>query len=106
MYKVYIKTDADNNITHCDGGITLSNITDISEWTLLSEGNDIRHGFCQAHFFEGGLLTHDFISRYKYVGGECVLRSEEEIEEERRSRHAPYDEREDMANALDMLGIT
>ena len=52
------------------------------------------------------LYTDDGICRWKYIGGECVLRSDEEIEEERQSRPAPYDEREDMEAALDMLGVS
>lgn len=103
--KVYILLDGEK-IIRCEGGYTVQNIGDISAWVFIDEGEGDRFNLCQTHYFDGGMYTQDLISRWKYVDGECVLRSEEEIEEERRSRPAPYDERADMANALDMLGVS
>lgn len=102
--KVYIFLDGEK-ITACEGGYTMSNIEDISEWLFIDEGCGDRYNLCQSHYFDGGLYTEDGICRWKYVNGECVLRSEEEVEEERRSRPQPYDERADMEAALNRLGV-
>ena len=102
--KVYVLLDGEK-IIRCDGGYTTQNIGDFSEWVYIDEGEGDRYNLCQTHYFEGGLYTYDGICRYKYIDGECVLRSDEEIEEERQSRPAPYDERADMEAALDMLGV-
>lgn len=103
--KVYILLDGEK-ITRCEGGYTMQNIKNIDEWTFIDEGEGDRYNLCQTHYFDGGLYTQDFFCRYKYVDNECVLRTEEEIEEERQSRPAPYDERADMEAALDMLGVS
>lgn len=105
MYEVYIRVDDSGRITALDGGISIINV-DKKTWIKIDEGQDpVRYGGCQVHYLEGGLYTRDMICRWKYVDGECVLRSDEEIEEERQSRPAPYDERADMEAALEMLGV-
>ena len=81
--KVYIKVDEQRRILRCEGGYTMGNIRDIDEWIFIDEGTGDRYNLCQAHYFDGGLYTMDGICRYKYTDGECVLRTDEEIEADR-----------------------
>lgn len=101
--KVYILIDEEGRILRCDGGYSISNVG--SGWVLIDEGDGYRYNLCQSHYFNGGLYTDDGICRYKYVNERCILRSDSEIEEERQSRPAPYDERLDMISALNELGV-
>lgn len=86
--KVYIKTDNQNRIIYCDGGYTIDNIENIDEWTLIDEGEGVRFNLCQSNYFDGGLYTDDGIPRWKYVGGECVLRNDDELSVDRASMPA------------------
>ena len=83
--KVYIQTDSADRVLRCEGGYTMSNIADISEWIYIDEGTGDRYNLCQSHYFEGGLYTEDGYCRYVYDNGECRLRTEEEIGSDRES---------------------
>lgn len=87
--KVYVRVDEQNHILRCEGGYTMSNIEDVSEWALIDEGTGDRYNLCQSHYFDGGLYTDDGIPRYKYDGGECVLRTDAELSADRAARPAP-----------------
>ena len=84
--KVYIQTDPQGRVTRCEGGYTMSNIDDLSQWTFLDEGVGDRYNLCQSHYFEGGLYTEDGFCRYVYEDGACRLRTEAEIEADRQAR--------------------
>lgn len=84
--KVYIKVDAQNRILRCEGGYTMSNIGDISEWILIDEGTGDRYNLCQSHYFDGGLYTEDGICRYVYSNGNCRLRTDAEIDADRKTQ--------------------
>lgn len=86
MSKVYIKADAQGRILRCEGGCTMSNIDDISEWIFIDEGTGDRFALCQSHYFEGGLYTEDGICRYVYSNGNCRLRTDTEIEADRKAQ--------------------
>lgn len=79
--KVYILTDEAGRVLRCEGGYTMGNIDNIDKWTYVDEGYGDKYNLCQAHYFDQ-LYTEDGIPRYKYEGGACVLRSEEEIAED------------------------
>lgn len=87
--KVYIKTDGDNRIIRCEGGYTMQNIEDVTQWIYIDEGEGDKYNLCQSHYFDGGLYTEDSIARWKYVDGTCVLRTVDEIEADRAARPAP-----------------
>lgn len=87
--KVYIKVDEQSRILRCEGGYTMGNIADLSEWVLIDEGTGDRYNLCQTHYFDGGLYTDDGICRYKYEDGGCSMRTDEEIEADRANRPAP-----------------
>lgn len=81
MSKVYIKTDERGRVTACDGGYSAGNMGDVTEWTLLDEGEGDRYNLCQSNYFDA-LYTDEGIPRYKVVDGAAVLRSEAEIAED------------------------
>lgn len=87
--KVYIKTDNKGRICKCEGGYTMSNIKNIEEWIFIDEGEGDRYNLCQTHYFDGGLYTEDGIPRYKWNGEKCLLRTEEEIEADRKDIPEP-----------------
>lgn len=81
MSKVYIKTDTRGRVTACDGGYSARNMGDLTDWTLLDEGEGDRYNLCQSNYFDS-LYTDEGIPRYKVVDGAAVLRSEAEIAED------------------------
>ena len=83
LSKVYTKTDAQGRILRCEGGYTMSNIDDVSEWIVIDEGTGDRYNLCQSNYFDGGLYTEDGICRYVYENGETRLRTEQEMEADR-----------------------
>ena len=85
--KVYIQTDNDGRILHCDGGYTTP--SDLTGWIEIDEGTGDKYNLCQSHYFDGGLYTMDGIPRYKWDGSAAVLRTEEELEADRAERPAP-----------------
>lgn len=79
---VYIKVDVHGCITRCEGEYTLP--SDLTDWILIEEGHPCdRLNLAQSHYFEGGLYTMDGVPRYKWDGSAAVLRTEEELEEDR-----------------------
>ena len=80
--KVYVLLDERSRVLRCEGGYTMRNIDDVSQWTYIDEGTGDRYNLCQSHYLDGGLYTHQGIPRYKYEGGACVLRSGAEIAED------------------------
>lgn len=80
--KVYVLLDERSRVLRCEGGYTMSNIDDVSQWTYIDEGTGDRYNLCQSHYLNGGLYTMQGIPRYKFEAGACVLRSEAEIVED------------------------
>lgn len=79
--KVYVQTDEQNRILHCEGGYTTP--ADPTGWVQIDEGTGDRYNLCQSHYFEGGLYTSDGIPRYKLVDVQAVERTVEEIAADR-----------------------
>ena len=77
----------------------MSNIDDVSRWTFIDEGTGDRYNLCQSHYLDGGLYTTQGIPRYKYDGGACVLRSEEEIAADRDALPKPQPSQLDRVEA-------
>ena len=85
---VYIKVDEQGRIVRCEGEYTLP--ANLDGWTLIEEGTPCdRLNLAQSHYFDGGLYTMDGIPRYKWDGTQTVLRTEDELEEDRAARPAP-----------------
>lgn len=81
--KVYIQTDSQGRILRCEGGYTMSNIDDISEWIFIDEGTGDKYNLCQSNYFTGGLYTEDGICRYVWSNNEYRLRTEHEMDADR-----------------------
>lgn len=82
--KVYARTDEAGRIVQIDGGYTVGNIHDFVGWTLIDEGDGDRYNLCQSNYLDGPLMTDDGVYRYKLADGAAVLRSETELEADRR----------------------
>ena len=85
--KVYIQTDNDGRILHCDGGYTTPD--DLTGWIEIDEGTGDKYNLCQSHYFDGGLYTVDGIPRYRWDGTQAVERTEEELEADRAAIPEP-----------------
>lgn len=78
--KVYVLPDAEGRITRIDGGYTLSNIKDFTDWVLIDEGYGDRYNLCQGNYLPGTLYDERGICRYKLVDGEVQERTKEEMD--------------------------
>lgn len=83
MSRVYIRVDAQGRIIRCEGGYTMSNIADVSEWIFIDEGSGDRYNLCQSNYFDGGLYTEDGICRYVWSNNKYRLRTEQEMDADR-----------------------
>lgn len=78
--KVYIKIDDKGNIVRCEGGYTTPQ--DLTDWIYIDEGYGDKYNLCQSNYFDDGLYTMDGLYRYKYINGQIVKKTEQEIAEE------------------------
>ena len=83
VYEVYVKVDSNRSIIGCDGGITFSNIRDLSEWVKIDYGTGIKYEYCQSNYFPSGMYTADGIPLYKLQEGKAVERTVEELDADR-----------------------
>lgn len=82
-YKVYIQTDANNNVIAVNSSAFLS---DTTGWIEIDEGTGDKYHHAQGNYLPLGLMTDDGIYQYKYADGELQERTEEEIQKERDAR--------------------
>lgn len=82
-YKVYIQTDANNNVTAVNSSAFL---TDLTGWVEIDEGTGDKYHHAQGNYLPLGLMTDDGIYQYRYIDGELQERTEEEIQKERDAR--------------------
>lgn len=75
--RVYVLLDEKERIVRIEGEYSLP--SDLTGWVQIDEGYGDRFSLAQSHYLDGGLYTMQGIPRYKYEGGACVLRSEEEL---------------------------
>lgn len=78
--KVYVLPDTEGRITRIDGGYTLSNIKDFTDWVLIDEGYGDRYNLCQNNYLPGPLYDDRGLCRYKLVDGKPVERTQEEMD--------------------------
>lgn len=86
MSKVYILIGERNRIKSINSE---SFIDDTSIWTLIDEGEGTQYFHAQSAYLPSAVYTDDGIPRWKYESGECVLRTDAEIEADRAARPAP-----------------
>lgn len=80
LSKVYVKVDSQNRITAIDGGYTVGNITDFSEWVYIDEGVGDRYNLCQSNYLDKPVTDDRGIFQYKLVDGKPVERTAEEMD--------------------------
>ena len=81
--KVYVLPDERGRILHCEGGYTMSNIEDISQWVFIDEGVGDRYNLCQSNYFTKPLYEERGIPMYKLNEiDKPVERTPEEIAED------------------------
>lgn len=100
--EVYVRIDVENRIVRVDGGCTMNNITDISQWIKIDEGYGDKYNLCQNNYFEKPIITDGGAYRYKLVDGkpvECTL--EEIARQEEANRPAPVPEEGSVWDELD-----
>ena len=95
--RVYILLDEKKRIVRIEGEYSLP--SDLTGWVLIDEGYGDRYSLAQSHYLDGGLYTTQGIPRYKYEGGACVLRSEEEIAADRDALPKPQPSQLDRVEA-------
>ena len=78
--KVYVLHDAEGRIARIDGGYTISNIKDFTDWMLIDEGYGDRYNLCQGNYFDKPIIDERGIYRYKLVDGKPVERTQEEMD--------------------------
>lgn len=105
LSSVYIKIDEEGRILRCEGGYSISNINDVSQWIKIDEGSGDKYNLCQSNYFDSPLRTIEGICRWKYVDGECVLRTEDEIATDIAAIPKQLSEEETYKAALEVLGV-
>lgn len=95
--RVYILLDEKERIVRIEGEYSLP--SDLTGWVQIDEGYGDRFSLAQSHYLDGGLYTTQGIPRYKYEGGACVLRSEEEIAADRDALPKPQPSQLDRVEA-------
>ena len=78
--KVYVLPDSSGYITRIDGGYTIGNIKDFTDWVLIDEGYGDRYNLCQGNYFPLPIRTMGGAYHYKLVDGNPVECTAEEIE--------------------------
>ena len=87
--KVYVLPDERGRVLRCEGGYTMSNIEDISQWVLIDEGYGDRYNLCQSNYFPTPLFEEHGVPMYKLDNGAAVERTAEEIAEDIAAIPAP-----------------
>lgn len=95
--RVYILLDEKERIVRIEGEYSLP--SDLTGWVQIDEGYGDRFSLAQSHYLDGGLYTMQGIPRYKYDGGACVLRSEEELAADRDALPKPQPSQLDRVEA-------
>ncbi len=100
--KVYVLPDSSGYITSIDGGYTIGNITDLTDWVLIDEGDGDRYNLCQGNYFPQPIITEGGAYRYKLVDGvptECT--AEEIAAQEEALKPVPTPTLEDRVETLE-----
>ena len=95
--RVYILLDEKERIVRIEGEYSLP--SDLTGWVQIDEGYGDRFSLAQSHYLDGGLYTMQGIPRYKYEGGACVLRSDEEMAADRDALPKPQPSQLDRVEA-------
>ena len=87
-YKVYIKTDENQNVTAIEGGLYPPG--DLSGWQEIDRGTAYpKYVHPQGNYLPLGLRDGDGCYNYKFINGEVTERTAEEKQQEIALRPAP-----------------
>jgi hypothetical protein len=75
-YKVYIQTDDNNSIVAINSSAFLA---DTTGWTQIDEGSGDRFHHAQGHYLDKPLMTVTGIYQYRYIDGEVIEKTTNEI---------------------------
>lgn len=100
-FKVYVKTDKNNNIKQINSSFCLENT---SNWIEIDEGDGVRYMHAQTQYLSGEVITKDGILRYKLADGKAQERTEEEIEADRVLILPPPPSLEERVESLEQAG--
>lgn len=87
--KVYVLCDDSGRILRVDGGYSVRNIKDVSEWILIDEGYGDKYNLCQSNYFDKPIKDMRGVYRYKLEDGKPVERTQEEMDADYAARPAP-----------------
>ena len=93
-YKVYIKVDADNNITAVNSSAFADNT---NGWIEVDQGEGDRYHHAQCNYFSKGLTDECGRYNYQYINGTVV----EVAEADKQPIPEPIDEDEELAEAIE-----
>jgi hypothetical protein len=85
---VYAQLDAQRNIIAVGSSMFLGPAPP-SGWEKIDEGYGDQYAHAQNHYFEGGARTPSGICRYRWVDGELLEKSADEIQEEEAGQPTP-----------------
>lgn len=63
--KVYVRFDNSGRVLLVDGGYSVSNISDVHEWTLIDAGYGDKYNLCQCNYFPKPIMDWRGIKRYR-----------------------------------------
>ena len=84
-YKVYIKTDGTDIVAVNSSAF----LTDLTGWIEIDEGLGDRYHHAQGNYFDKPIVTDGGIYRFKYIDGEIIEKTTEEIETEEANLPPP-----------------
>ena len=84
-YEVYIKTDG-TDIVAVNSSAFLPDTTD---WIEIDEGLGDKYHHAQGNYFDNPIMTDSGIYRYKYIDGEIIEKTEQEIATEEANLPPP-----------------
>lgn len=79
MYIVYVKTDDENNVIDINSSAFISDTTD---WKKIDSGDGDRYHHAQGNYFSDSLIDEHGFYRYKYIDGNVIEKTSEEIKSE------------------------
>lgn len=98
--KVYIQKDARDRIIRIDGGYSMQNVTDVSQWTLIDEGTGDKYNLCQSNYLPKPLFEGHGIPCFKLVNGVATERTQSEIDADIAAIPPPEPTPQDDTDAL------
>lgn len=95
-YKVVIRLDDENRVV----AINSSEFVDGDDWVQIDEGHGDRYHHAQNNYLDKPIADYRGVYRYKYIDGQIVERTQEEMDTDYASRPAPEPTAEEKEKTL------